>query len=180
MGLRAVRNQDHPHITGKERTFAEHEIIVSKTDTRGIITYANDVFLSIADYTEKEVIGKPHNLIRHPHMPHGVFKLFWEHLKSGREIFAYVVNRTKYGDHYWVLAHATPSRDAQGQITGYHSSRRVPKRAALSVIEPLYQQMREVEGRHNSPRDGCEASYAMLMNLLQEKGKTYDEFILSL
>jgi PAS domain S-box-containing protein len=78
--------------TGRERTWGDEEIIVSKTDLKGIITYANRTFLNVAGYTEEEVLGKPHNMIRHPDMPRCVFKLLWDTIESGNEIFAYVKN----------------------------------------------------------------------------------------
>ena len=87
-------------ITGKERFFADDELIVSKTDLKGRITYANNLFLEIADYSEKEVLGQPHSLIRHPDMPRSIFKLLWDTIQGGSEIFAYVINGTKFGDHY--------------------------------------------------------------------------------
>lgn len=92
-------------LTGVERTFDPDQFIVSKTDLKGRITYANKVFLDIADYTEAEILGQPHSVIRHAHMPRCVFRLLWERIQTGREIFAYVVNAAKNGDHYWVLAH---------------------------------------------------------------------------
>jgi PAS domain S-box-containing protein len=74
--------------SGVERTFGEDEIIVSKTDVKGRITYANQVFLRVAGYTERELLGQPHNIIRHPDMPRCVFKLLWDTLEAKREIFA--------------------------------------------------------------------------------------------
>lgn len=167
-------------LTGKERTFPENEIIVSKTDPKGIITYANELFLKIADYSQDEILGKPHNIIRHPHMPKAVFRLLWNTLKDGQEIFAYVLNRTKYGDYYWVLAHVTPSFDESGKIIGYHSNRRSPRREALAVIEPLYQLLRETENKCATPQEAIDTSSQMLATVLKEKGTGYDEFILSL
>jgi PAS domain S-box-containing protein len=113
-----------PTPTGRERTFDDEEIIVSKTDLSGRITYANDVFLRISGYTEAEVIGQPHSLIRHPDMPRSVFNLLWKTIGAGQEIFAYVVNMAKNGDHYWVLAHVTPTFGPAGDIIGFHSNRR--------------------------------------------------------
>ncbi|MDE3060162.1 MAG: PAS domain-containing protein [Pseudomonadota bacterium] len=169
-----------PSLTGVERTFGNDEIIVSKTNPKGIITYANELFLKIADYRQDEVLGKPHNVIRHPHMPKAVFKLLWDALKDGQEIFAYVVNRTKYGDHYWVLAHVTPSFDDAGSIIGLHSNRRSPRREAISVIEPLYRQLKAIEDKASTPREAVESSYNALTGILQEKGISYDQFVLSL
>ena len=97
--------------TGRERMFGEDEIIVSKTDLKGRITYANSVFLRVAGYAEEDVLGQPHSMIRHPGMPRAVFKLLWETIAGGREIFAYVKNMARDGDHYWVFAHVTPSFD---------------------------------------------------------------------
>nr|BFE86398.1 hypothetical protein GCM10020093_089990 [Planobispora longispora] len=122
--------------TGVERTFAPDEIIVTKTDLKGHITYANDVFLRVSAYSEEEVLGQPHSLIRHPDMPRCVFALLWQEIRRGREIFAYVVNLAADGAHYWVLAHVTPSAGPGGQIVGYHSNRRVPGEAALRRIRP--------------------------------------------
>ncbi len=168
------------HLTGREATFAENDIIVSKTDARGVLTYVNDIFLEISGYTEDEMIGKPHNVIRHPHMPRCVFKLLWDTIRSGKEIFAYVVNRCKNGDHYWVLAHVTPTYGSDGQIIGFHSNRRVPTRKALAVIEPLYKTLLEEEQRLGAGRASVEASTKLLMDTLADKGMAYDRFVLSL
>lgn len=168
-------------LTGVERTFGDDEIIVTKTDTKGRITYANEVFLRIAGLTESEVLGQAHNIVRHPAMPRAVFKLLWDTLESGREIFAYVVNRAKNGDHYWVFAHATPTFDQDGRIIGYHSNRRSPDRTALEAIQPIYRALLEIEARHGSDwRAGMDASLAHLMTTLDAAGKPYDEFVFSI
>ncbi len=168
-------------LTGVERFFDENEIIVSKTDLKGRMTYVNDVFLKIASYSEKECLGEPHSKIRHPEMPRCVFKLLWDTLEAGKEIFAYVVNRSANGDHYWVLAHVTPSRDASGNIIGYHSNRRVPNREILEgTIMPLYMQLLAEEQNHANAKDGMAASLAMVIGLLQNAGVEYDEFIAGL
>lgn len=112
-------------VTGVERYFDEEEVIVSKTDVKGIITYANRVFLRVAGYDEEGLLGRPHNIIRHPDMPRCVFKLLWDKLEQQEEVFAYVVNLAKNGDHYWVFAHVTPSIDRRSRVVGYHSNRRV-------------------------------------------------------
>jgi len=168
-------------LTGRERHFAEDQVIVSKTDLKGHLTYANRVFLDIADLTLKQTIGKPHCLIRHPHMPRAIFKLLWERIQSGRELFAYVMNRSMNGDHYWVLAHVTPSYDAAGKISGYHSNRRVAKESTLkNVIVPLYAELRAIEESHANRKDGMNAAAAALNAKLKAKGMDYDRFIFSL
>lgn len=166
--------------TGLARPFGEEEIIVSKTDLRGHITYANDIFLRVSMFEEHELLGKPHAVIRHPDMPRAVFKLLWDEVQAGREIFAYVNNMARNGDHYWVLAHVTPSFDTQGRIVGYHSNRRCPQPAALARIEPLYDALRALERRHTDRRDGLVASTAMLEGELASTGMTYAEWVWTL
>lgn len=168
------------HPTGIERPWDEDEIIVSKTDLKGHVTYANDVFPRLSQMEEKELLGKPHNIIRHPDMPRCVFKLLWDHLKEGREIFAYVNNLAKSGDHYWVFAHVTPSRDADGAIVGYHSNRRKPQAEKIEKIRQLYAALLEEERRHDSPKEALQASCQLLATVFKDKGTTYDQFIFSL
>lgn len=168
-------------LTGRERTFGEDEIIVSKTDLKGRMTYANPVFINLAGFPERELIGAPHSIVRHPDMPRCVFKLLWDTIMGGKEIFAYVVNRSANGDHYWVFAHVTPSRDASGTILGYHSNRRVPNRRVLNeVIIPLYADLVAEENRHPNAKDGMNAAFDRLVSILKSKGIGYDEFIFSL
>ncbi|MEM7809905.1 MAG: PAS domain-containing protein [Planctomycetota bacterium] len=169
-----------PRLTGIERKLGADDLIVSKTDARGVITYANRAFLKIADYREDEVLGRPHNLIRHPDMPRAVFRLMWETIPAGREVFAYVVNRTKGGDHYWVLAHVTPSYDAHGRVVGYHSNRRAPARPAIDAIVPLYKKLLDIESRFENPKTAWQESTAALHDLLASKSVGYDEFVFSL
>lgn len=167
-------------LTGVEQFFEPNEIIVSKTDTKGRLTYTNNVFLRIAGYTEQECLGQPHNMIRHPEMPRCIFKLLWDTIQAKKELFAYVVNRCKNGDHYWVLAHVTTSVDANGNIIGYHSNRRVPNRKHLEgTIIPLYKQLLAEEQKHSDPKAGLEASSRIITDMLKEKGVGYDEFIFS-
>jgi len=163
--------------TGKERFFDEAEIIVSKTDLKGRLTYVNDVFCRVGLYTESELLGQPHSIVRHPDMPRCVFKLLWDTIATGSEIFAYVKNMAKNGDHYWVLAHVTPSFDPARKLVGFHSNRRVPDRSALAAIEPLYRKLLAEEGRHADRRQGLQASHTMMMEHLKSLGLEYDRFI---
>ncbi len=165
--------------SGEERVFESDRIIVSKTDLQGRITYVNRLFCSIADYSESELIGRPHNIIRHASMPRGIFEMLWGRLQAKKEIFAYVINSTKSGDYYWVLAHVTPSFDEAGQAVGYHSNRRAPRKAALDVIRPIYERMLEIEAQSHRRKDGIQDSCRFLEKWLQDKGVNYDEFIFS-
>lgn len=168
-------------LTGVARTFSESDIIVSKTDLKGRITYANKTFLDVAGYDLEELMGQPHSIIRHPDMPRAVFKLLWDTLAQEQEIFAYVINRCKNGDHYWVLAHVTPSYNAAGQVEGYHSSRRCPdEQVVKSIIEPLYADLLKIEKSYANRKEGMNAAVDALVNILQQKGMAYDQFILTL
>ena len=156
-------------LTGVERQLGPEEVIVSKTDPFGRITYANDTFIRIAGYTEEELLGAPHSLVRHPAMPRSVFALLWQRLSRGQDIFAVVVNRSRNGDHYWVHAHVTPSMSADGTILGHHSFRRRVDPAVVAAVEPIYRQLVELErratGRAAEVRAGLAALEAHFGNL---------------
>jgi PAS domain S-box-containing protein len=171
--------RQHIQPTQQERLMRDDDFIVSKADLKGRITYSNQVFAEFSGFTEAEFMGKQHNLVRHPDMPRCVFKLLWQHIESGQEIFAYVKNLCKDGSFYWVLANVTPSRDAQGKIVGYYSVRRKPNPKAVAVIAPLYKQLLQTE-QNAGARDAIPISLAQLNNLLQEKGVSYERFILDL
>ncbi len=128
-------------VTGKEILLQDHETIVSKTDLKGRITYVNQTFLDISGFSEKEVIGEPHNIVRHPDMPAEAFADFWNNLKQGRPWSGYVKNRCKNGDHYWVLANATPIFE-NGQVIGYMSVREKATREAVTACEAAYAKIR--------------------------------------
>ncbi|WP_321394888.1 PAS domain-containing protein [Emcibacter sp.] len=166
--------------TGQERTFGENEIIVSKTDLKGKITYMNQLFEELSGFTRTELLGQPHNIIRHPDMPRSIFDLAWETIKQGNEIFAYVKNMCKNGDHYWVLAHMVPCYDVNANLTGYHSNRRLPQKKNVSVMEDVYGELLAIENRETNPKDGMAKARAHLSNMLQDRNVEYDEFIFSL
>ena len=167
--------------SGKERTFSANELIVSKTDPTGRLTYVNDVFLSVSGFTEAELIGQPHSIIRHPDMPRCVFKLLWDTVAGGHELFAYVNNMSKNGDNYWVFAHVTPSFDSAGTIVGYHSNRRVPEPSALEKIKPLYRRLLDEENRHADRKAGLDASWNMLLRAVEDAGfDSYGRFIFAI
>lgn len=166
--------------TGKESPFAEEEIIVSKTDLKGRVTYANDVFLRVSGFSARELVGQPHSIIRHPSMPRCVFKLLWDTIEAKKEIFAYVLNMAKSGDHYWVFAHVTPSFDAGGNVTGFHSNRRKPDAAQIEKVKPLYDALLAEENRFEDRKQGMESAFAKLTGMLRDKGIEYDQFVFSI
>ncbi len=160
---------------GEEICFDENLFIVSKTDLKGKITYGNDLFIEISGYSEKELIGAPHSILRHADMPRAVFKLLWDRIQSGKEVFAYVKNRAKSGKFYWVHAYVTPIVDSRkNQIIGYHSVRRSPSKKGVEIVEPLYRKMLDAE-----KSGGIQASAALLNTTLSQLKVSYDEFVLS-
>jgi hypothetical protein len=137
------------------------------------------VFLRVSAYTRDEVIGQPHNLIRHPEMPRAVFALLWDTLARGQELFAYIDNLAADGASYWVLAHVTPSYDAGGRVVGYHSNRRRPAPRAVDRLRPLYRQLLAEERRHPTARAAVDASSALLGELVAAQAPSYEDFIWS-
>jgi PAS domain S-box-containing protein len=184
--VRPARSDDVANVsriqpTSVEKHFDRGDIIVSKTDTKGRITYANSVFCAVSGYTLPELIGAPHSLIRHPDMPRAVFKLLWDTILDGREVFAYVKNLSKSGAYYWVFAHVTPSHSKDGQIIGFHSNRRVPERRILDgVIIPLYADVLREEAKHRNGKEALAAGFKHLVDFVSAKRMTYEELIFSL
>jgi len=158
-----------------QKEMGEDDFIVSKTDLKGRITYVNKIFMEMADYKEEELLGKPHSIIRHQDMPKAVFKLLWDVIQSGDEIFAFVLNKTKHDDSYWVYANITPSFDENGKIMAYYSVRRQPNPKALEIIKPLYAQMLQAE-----KSGGVNSGTKILTDLLDEKGVSYNELIIAI
>ena len=161
--------------TNKEIVMDANDFIVSKTNTKGILTYCNEIFIEMAEYTESELLGKNHNIIRHPDMPKVTFKLVWDTISEGKEFFAFVKNMSRSGNFYWVFTHIAPDYDQSGTITGYTSVRRAPNSSAIAAIEPLYQQM--VKAEYNGNMD---ASGKILSDFLDANNTGYEELILSL
>ena len=166
--------------TGKEIFFPEDQIIVSKTDLKGKITYTNILFEEMSGYTRDELLGQPHNLIRHPDMPHCIFKLFWDTLQQKQEIFAYVINMHVSGDHYWVLAHVVPTYDLRGTHVGYHSSRRSPDRKIVQQMQAYYKELSAIEKNHANLKEGTQAALDNFTDFLKQKDISYGEYIFSL
>ncbi|CDK98591.1 Methyl-accepting chemotaxis protein [Magnetospirillum gryphiswaldense MSR-1 v2] len=129
-------------ITGREIEMADGDVLVSKTDTGGRITFVNQAFIAISGFAEDELIGAPHNLVRHPHMPPEAFADLWKTVKAGLPWEGLVKNRCKSGDHYWVRANVTPEME-DGRAVGYISIRSKPARQDIQAAEQLYAAMRE-------------------------------------
>ena len=165
--------------TTVERVMREDDFIVSMTDPKGRITYGNRVFIEFSGYSEQELLGTQHNIIRHPDMPRAVFKLLWDKISNKEECFAYVKNMSKDGGFYWVFTNVTPTFDPAGNITGYFSVRRKPKLSGIEAVTPLYAAMLEAEQKAG-PANAIEASGKLLADVLKQKGLSYDELVLAI
>ena len=162
--------------TSHEKLMRENDFIVSKTDLKGRIIYANEIFIEFSGYSEEELLGSQHNIIRHPDMPRVVFSLLWDYLGKDKEIFAFVKNMSKDGGFYWVFTHVAPMKDKNNNKVGYTSVRRMPNPKAIPIITEVYRSMLNAESNAGA-KDAMEASGALLGNILKEKGITYEELI---
>ena len=174
--MKKLNKNDAPkNITNNEKVMDENDFIVSKTDTKGLITYCNQIFIDMSGYTKDELIGSNHNLIRHPDMPAVAFELAWDLIKSGKEFFGFVKNLKKDGGYYWVFAYITADYDQKGTIIGYSSFRRKPTKAAIDAIKPVYKLLIEEE-----KKGGTKASGALLGAFLEQHGTTYNDLVTNL
>ncbi len=165
--------------TGVERVMREDDFIVSKTNPKGIITYCNEIFMEFAQLPEEELVGKQHNVIRHPDMPRAVFRLLWQTLQDGREFNGFIKNLSADGGHYWVFANVTPSKDVEGRLLGYYSVRRKPSQAGIRWFETLYARMLEAEQAAGAAA-AISASTPLLMQALDEVKRGYNEQVYAL
>jgi aerotaxis receptor len=131
-------------VTQIEKPFPKGKLIVSKTDLKGITTYANDAFIELSGFSREELIGKNHNIVRHPDMPPQAFAWLWDTIKKGQPWRGTVKNRCKNGDHYWVDAFVVPVRK-NNEIIGYMSVRTAPAREQVQGAEALYQQLNQTK-----------------------------------
>ncbi len=129
-------------VTQREQLLSDTRSIVSMTDTQSRITYVNPYFVEVSGYSEDELLGQPHNIVRHPDMPPEAFEDLWATLKQGIPWSGLVKNRCKNGDFYWVNANVTPIYE-NGQVTGYMSVRTKPAREVIQAVEPVYARFRE-------------------------------------
>ena len=126
----------------QEHVLKNDDFLVSQTDDKGIILFANDDFCKIAGYTIDELVGKPHNIVRHRDMPKAAFKDLWDTVKSGKVWDGYVKNKTKDGGYYWVYATVYPMKDTVTNQTRYMSCRRKPSTQEIQAAQTLYKTLR--------------------------------------
>jgi PAS domain S-box-containing protein len=148
------------------------KIIVSKTDKKGNILYVNDYFCEVTGYEPNDVIGLPHNIIRHPDMPRAIFYLMWQRIQNGENIIAVVKNLAKSGKYYWVTTDFETYRDVDGNIDSYIAFRRPASKRAIEGVEDLYSAMLNIEREH-----GLKASLVYLEGFLDERHTNYNDFV---
>ena len=157
----------------------DDKILVSKTDTKGDITYANSTFCTISGFSESELLGHHHNIVRHPDMPRVIFKILWDSLNVNREFNGYIKNLTKDGNYYWVFANVTPNFSDESELVGFYSVRRKPDPEKLNYIKNLYADLLDIE-QQSSGSDSIQKSQYKLDSILNANEKGYDEFILTI
>jgi len=147
--------------------------IVSKTDKNGKIIYGNDYFVEISGYSESELIGQPHNIIRHPDMPRVIFKILWERLEHKQNMLAVIKNLSKDGRAYWVTTDFEIKRDRlTNEIIGYTAFRKAASQKAIDKMGKLYATLNQIEKELT-----IEDSEKYLTGYLENEKKSYDEFI---
>ena len=157
----------------------DNDFIVSMTDLKGRITYGNRIFIEFSGYSEHELLGSQHNIVRHLDMPRAVFQLLWSKIQNREECFAYVKNMAKDGSFYWVFTNVTPIYDDTGNPNGYLSVRRKPKLSGVQTVTAVYAAMLEAE-KQAGPANAIAASTKVLVDILNEKGLSYDELVLAI
>ena len=167
---------ERPTPIDREVQWDKTKTLISETDVKGTITNVNDVFCAVAHYSASELIGQPHNLIRHPDMPKLIFKLLWDNLKVGNNFVGVIKNLAKTGEYYWVVTDFEMRRDAMGNITHYIGRRKsVPEAAINNYLAPFYESLLKME-----KIGGVELSSRFFMNYLTKQGKDYIDFVISI
>jgi len=164
-----------PFPIDKEIILDPGKTIMSKTDEKGIIEYANEYFMEISRYKEWELMGQPHSIIRHPDMPRVVFQLLWDRLHEGKNINPIVKNLAKDGSYYWVIADFETKYNDEGEIIAHYSRRKSVPHEIKPEIEKLYKSLVAIE-----KNGGMEASKAYFGGFLEDLGMSFDAYILSL
>ncbi len=155
----------------KEVEVIEGDVLVSMTDVKGKITYVNDIFCQTAGYTREEILGKPHNIVRHPDMPKVIFKVLWDALLDGKSVSAFVKNKVNGGGFYWVRAFVAPVM-VNGTMSHIISYRRRIEDSQKEVLSSLYGTLVDYERRHS-----VKESYQFFMDFLDERKLNYREFL---
>ncbi len=146
--------------------------LVSKTDQNGTIKYCNENFVNISGYEEHELVGQPHNIIRHPDMPKVIFKILWDNISNGKDFHAVVKNMAKSGRYYWVITQFEIIKNSNGVITGFIGRRKSVSENVARTFDKLYVKLKRIEEQVN-----VEAAEDYFNGYLDDQKKTYQEYL---
>lgn len=163
-----------PTPNDNEVIIVPDKVIMSKTDYKGVIQFANEYFIEVCGYNQEELIGKPHNIIRHPDMPKIIFQTMWEKLHKGENLYAVVKNLTKDGSYYWVVTKFETTFDNDGNILSHYARRKAVPAKVRESAESIYKTILAIE-KHN-PDLAKEA----FNEILEKYQLTYDGFFLAI
>ena len=166
---------DLPEVLNSEILLDKDKVLLSITDTKGVITYCNEDFVTVSGYQEWELAGAAHNIVRHPDMPKFIFKFMWQRIQNKDNIIAFVKNLAKSGQYYWVMTDFVILEDDLGNIKGYKAYRKPAPRKAIETIAPVYEKLLKIEKAR-----GVSAAESFFIGYLDSLNLTYDDFIESL
>jgi methyl-accepting chemotaxis protein len=172
----AGQNINKPTPINQEVVWDKTKTIISTTDKFGNITDVNQTFVDVCGYTANELIGKPHNIIRHPDMPKIIFKITWDNILAGRNFHAIIKNLSKSGKYYWVITDFEVGRNIMNEVVSITARRRaIPDYVVTDYIEPLYQTLLKLEKIGDMP-----LSNRYFKGFLEKQGKSYIEYVMSI
>ncbi len=161
------------NLSDREVSWNKSITLLTKTNVKGDIEYINENFLDVSGYDDYELIGKPHKIVRHPDMPKIIFKMLWDKLKMGENLHIVIKSLSKIGRYYWVVTNYKTTRDLNGEIIAYTSTQvAVSDNIIIKYIDPLYKKLLQIE-----QIGGVEASEKYLIGFLEDRNKTYDQYI---
>ncbi len=161
-----------PTPVNREIIFDKDLVLLSITDSKGIIEYCNDNFVEISGYEEYELAGFPHNIVRHPDMPKTIFKLMWSRIQNKENVIAIIKNMSKTGRYYWIYTDFIVKEDEQGNIIGYKAYRKAAPKKAIETIIPIYKKLKNIEDAK-----GIDVAEKFLHGYLDGIGTYYDKFV---
>jgi aerotaxis receptor len=166
-------------MSNKELELSADQLIITKSDPTGKIIYCNQDFIELSGYSERELIGQPHSLLRHKEMPAGIFYLLWHTLKQKKEFNGFIQSRCKNGDSYWAFTNISPVYSLNNQLLGYTGAQRQPNPAATTLFSMYYEQMLEEEGSNPTEQD-AKKSLQLLTDLVSATGDDYEASVFKL
>ncbi|MEN8251192.1 MAG: PAS domain-containing protein [Bacteroidota bacterium] len=167
-----LTKKDRPQPIDEEIIIPDDKVLISVTDPKGVITEANDIFSEVSGYSEDELVGSYHNLIRHPDMPKTMFKIVWDHIMDMENVMAVIKNLAKDGRYYWVVTDFVTKVDENGNVINYTAYRRPVNDNVKNAVIPLYKALCAIEDF-----SGMEAGVKFINEYFEERGINYDEMV---